>query len=90
MREVERRAALDAFKASAADYKQTVLQAFGQIADILQVSTHDANLVAAQKHALSTASEAIRPVSFPGPRNDRICITSCGRRLGLIPHPQCV
>jgi NodT family efflux transporter outer membrane factor (OMF) lipoprotein len=60
MREAERRAALDAFKALAADYQQTVLQAFGQVADILQALTHDANLVAAQKHALSTASEAVR------------------------------
>jgi NodT family efflux transporter outer membrane factor (OMF) lipoprotein len=60
MREAERRAALDAFKALAADYQQTVLQAFGQVADILQALTHDANLAAAQKHALSTASEAVR------------------------------
>ena len=37
-----------------------MLQAFGQVADILQALTHDANLVAAQKHALSTASEAVR------------------------------
>jgi NodT family efflux transporter outer membrane factor (OMF) lipoprotein len=60
MREAERRAALDAFKASAADYQQTVLQAFGQVADILQALTHDANLVVAQQHALSMASEAVR------------------------------
>jgi NodT family efflux transporter outer membrane factor (OMF) lipoprotein len=60
MREAERRAALDNFKASAADYKQTVLQAFGQVADILQALAHDADLVAAQRHALSMASEAVR------------------------------
>jgi NodT family efflux transporter outer membrane factor (OMF) lipoprotein len=60
MREAERRAALDAFKASAADYQQTILQAFRQVADILQALTHDTNLVAAQKHALTMASEAVR------------------------------
>ena len=60
MREAERQAALAAFKASAADYKQTVLQAFGQVADILQALAHDTNLVVAQKHALTLASEAVR------------------------------
>ena len=60
MREAERRAALAAFKESAADYQQTVLRAFGQVADILQALTHDTNLLAAQRHALSMASEAVR------------------------------
>jgi NodT family efflux transporter outer membrane factor (OMF) lipoprotein len=60
MREAERRAALAAFKESAADYQQTVLQAFGQVADILQALTHDTNLLTAQSRALSMASEAVR------------------------------
>ena len=60
LRRAERRAALDSFKASAADYQQTVLQAFGQVADILQALVHDADLLAAQKHALDTASESVR------------------------------
>jgi NodT family efflux transporter outer membrane factor (OMF) lipoprotein len=60
MREAERRATLAAFKESAADYQQTVLRAFGQVADILQALTHDTNLLAAQGHALSMASEAVR------------------------------
>jgi NodT family efflux transporter outer membrane factor (OMF) lipoprotein len=60
MREAERRAALAAFKESAADYQQTVLQAFGQVADILQALKHDTNLLAAQSQALSMASEAVR------------------------------
>src|SRR6201998_2666302 len=60
MREAERRAAIAAFKGSAADYQQTVLRAFGQVADILQALTHDTNLLAAQGHALSMASEAVR------------------------------
>src|SRR5580698_10428557 len=60
MREAERRAALAAFKASAADYQQTVLQAFGQVADILQALKHDTDLLVAQSRALSMASEAVR------------------------------
>ena len=60
MREAERRAALAAFKESAADYQQTALRAFGQVADILQALTHDTNLLVAQQHALSMASEAVR------------------------------
>jgi NodT family efflux transporter outer membrane factor (OMF) lipoprotein len=60
MREAERRAALAAFKESAADYQQTVLQSFGQVADILQALKHDTDLLVAQRHALSMASEAVR------------------------------
>src|SRR6201998_250046 len=60
MREAERRAALAAFKESAADYQQTVLQAFGPVADSLQALKHDTDLLVAQKHALSMASEAVR------------------------------
>ena len=56
----ERRAALALFKAAAADYRQTVLQAFGQVADVLQALTHDADLLGAQQHALDLASEAVR------------------------------
>jgi len=36
MRRAARRTVLASFKASAADYQQTVLQAFGQVADVLQ------------------------------------------------------
>jgi NodT family efflux transporter outer membrane factor (OMF) lipoprotein len=60
MRQAQRRAALAAFKASAADYQQTVLRAFGQVADILKALTHDAQLLAAQRRALDTASESVR------------------------------
>ena len=60
LREAERQAALAAFKASAADYQQVVLQAFGQVADILQALAHDAKLLEAEKRALDTASESLR------------------------------
>jgi NodT family efflux transporter outer membrane factor (OMF) lipoprotein len=59
-RQAERRASLADFKASAADYQETVLQSFGQVADILEALTHDAQLLAAQQHALDLASESVR------------------------------
>jgi NodT family efflux transporter outer membrane factor (OMF) lipoprotein len=60
MRRAEKRAAIAAFKASAADYQQTVLQAFGQVADILQALASDTRLLSAQQHALDLASESVR------------------------------
>jgi NodT family efflux transporter outer membrane factor (OMF) lipoprotein len=59
-RQAERRAAIASFKASAADYQQTVLEAFGQVADVLQALTHDTELLAEQKRALDLASESVR------------------------------
>jgi NodT family efflux transporter outer membrane factor (OMF) lipoprotein len=60
LREAERQAALDDFKGAAADYRQTVLDAFRQVADILQALDHDAVLLAAQRHALDLATESVR------------------------------
>lgn len=55
----EKRAALDALKASAANYQQTVLTAFGQVADSLQALEHDAEQLDAQAHAESAARENV-------------------------------
>jgi NodT family efflux transporter outer membrane factor (OMF) lipoprotein len=60
MRRAERRAALDDFKASAADYRQTVLRAFEDVADILRALDHDEDLLAAQQRALESATESVR------------------------------
>jgi outer membrane protein TolC len=60
LRRAQRRAALADFKASAADYQQTVLQSFGQVADILQALQHDGDLLAAQQRALGLASDSVR------------------------------
>lgn len=59
LRESQRRAALAAYKAAAADYQQTVLQAFAQIADILQALAHDAEYLQAQSRALQSASRSV-------------------------------
>jgi NodT family efflux transporter outer membrane factor (OMF) lipoprotein len=55
----QRQGAVEAFRASLATYQQTVLQAFGQVADTLRALGHDAELMAAQKHALDTSSESL-------------------------------
>jgi NodT family efflux transporter outer membrane factor (OMF) lipoprotein len=60
MRRAQRRAALDDFKASAADYQQTVLQAFAQVADVLQALNHDADLLVAERRAAELAAESER------------------------------
>ncbi|HEY2048523.1 MAG TPA: efflux transporter outer membrane subunit [Caulobacteraceae bacterium] len=60
MRRAERRAALDDFKATAADYRQTVLRAFEDVADILRALDHDGSLLAAQQRALASATESVR------------------------------
>jgi NodT family efflux transporter outer membrane factor (OMF) lipoprotein len=67
-REAERRAALAEFKASAADYRQTVLEAFGQVADTMQALSHDQQLLAGQRVALDVASDSVRlqRISYSG------------------------
>jgi NodT family efflux transporter outer membrane factor (OMF) lipoprotein len=60
MRRAEQRAAVAAFRAAAADYQQTVLESFGQVADILEALNHDAQMLTDQQRALDLASEAVR------------------------------
>jgi NodT family efflux transporter outer membrane factor (OMF) lipoprotein len=55
-----RQAAIDAYQLSAANYRQTVLSAFAQVADTLRALEHDAELVHAQSRAISSAEEAQR------------------------------
>ena len=47
----QRRAAIAAYEQAAAQYKQTVLQAFQNVADVLRALQHDAQLLKAQKEA---------------------------------------
>jgi NodT family efflux transporter outer membrane factor (OMF) lipoprotein len=51
----ERRAAEDEYQAAFADYQQTVLNAFGQVAAALQALDNDADLLNAQQRALDSA-----------------------------------
>lgn len=55
----QKRAAVDAMQASTANYQQTVLAAFGQVADSLEALDHDAEQLDAQAHAQSAARENV-------------------------------
>ncbi len=52
----EQRAALAAMRASAASYEQTVLEAFTQVADLLEALSHDAEQLQAQDQAQQAAA----------------------------------
>lgn len=55
----QRKAAVDARDAAAADYRTTVLGAFQQVADALRGLGHDADAVSAQTEAVDTSSRAL-------------------------------
>jgi NodT family efflux transporter outer membrane factor (OMF) lipoprotein len=55
----KRRAAIDAYNQALANYRQTVLSAFAQVADVLRALENDAETVRAQSEALAAAGEAL-------------------------------
>jgi NodT family efflux transporter outer membrane factor (OMF) lipoprotein len=55
----QRRAAVETARARAADYQETVLDAFRQVADLLDALAHDRAAIAAQTHTLSTAQASL-------------------------------
>jgi NodT family efflux transporter outer membrane factor (OMF) lipoprotein len=56
----QKRGAVDAFDESLANYKQTVLTGFGQVADVMHALANDAQLLEAQRRALQSAEESLR------------------------------
>jgi NodT family efflux transporter outer membrane factor (OMF) lipoprotein len=55
----EKRAALDAMRSSAANYEQTVLTAFGQVADSLEALDNGAEQLSAQQNAEAAARDTV-------------------------------
>ncbi|WP_343676649.1 efflux transporter outer membrane subunit [Paraburkholderia heleia] len=55
----QRQGAVDAFDAQLGVYRQTVLAAFGQVADSLKALQHDAEALAAQRAALDSAQASL-------------------------------
>lgn len=55
----QRKAAIDAYQQALANYRQTVLAAFAQVADAIDALQHDAQTVKAQSQALRAAAEAL-------------------------------
>ena len=54
-----RKAAIETFERSQANYRQTVISAFQQVADCLKAMEHDAETQAAQLESLHTSEEAL-------------------------------
>ena len=55
-----RRGAVDAYQASFAIYRQTVIRSLGQVADLLQAINHDNEEYSAQQRALNAAGTGLR------------------------------
>lgn len=55
----QQRAAIDAYDAQLATYRQTILLAFGQVADALSALEHDAELVSASRHSVDIAGASL-------------------------------
>ncbi len=58
--QAQKRGAQDAYQAALADYQQTVLASFAQVADLLDALSHDAELLASEQNAYQSASTALR------------------------------
>ncbi|MGD0886217.1 MAG: efflux transporter outer membrane subunit [Thermodesulfovibrionales bacterium] len=55
-----RRAAIEGYNQSVAAYRQAVLSAFAQVADVLRALEHDAETLHSQSQALDSAAEALK------------------------------
>ncbi len=55
-----RKAAMETYQSSLANYRQTVVSAFAQVADAMRALEHDAEALAAQREALNAAEESLR------------------------------
>jgi NodT family efflux transporter outer membrane factor (OMF) lipoprotein len=58
----KRKAALAAYDSALADYRQTVLAAFAQVADTLRALEHDAQTLNAQSQALESSQQSLKLV----------------------------
>src|SRR5512139_1413321 len=56
----KRKAAIEAYNQALATYRQTVLDAFAQVADVLRALEHDAEALKSQSQALAAAEEALQ------------------------------
>ena len=58
--DAQKQEAVDTFQASAATYQQTVLQAFGQVADTLHALTNDAELINDERAAIDASAASLK------------------------------
>jgi len=77
----QRRAAIETFDASLGTYRQTVLTAFGQVADTLRALEHDGELVDAERRALETSdrARALQRISYEAGKSDLLQLLDAER-----------
>jgi NodT family efflux transporter outer membrane factor (OMF) lipoprotein len=82
--EAQQRGAVDAFDAAYANYRQTVLASFGQVADVLQAVDHDAQLLAAEEQAITAAAATLEAAraSYAVGRVQILQVLDAQRQLG--------
>jgi NodT family efflux transporter outer membrane factor (OMF) lipoprotein len=78
----QKKAAIAAFDATRAGYEETVLQAFTQVATVLDALQHDAELVEAQHRALDTAQRSLKltRTSYQGGNTGILLVLDAQRR----------
>jgi NodT family efflux transporter outer membrane factor (OMF) lipoprotein len=88
--EAQKRGAMEGFEASLSTYQQTVLSAFGQVADSLRALAHDADLIEASARAaeIAKASLDLQRVSYGAGKSDFIRLLDSERQYNqaLITH----
>jgi NodT family efflux transporter outer membrane factor (OMF) lipoprotein len=57
--QAQQRASVDVYNAQLANYQQTVLLAFGQVADALSALDHDAELISVSRHSVDIAGASL-------------------------------
>ncbi|MBY0428719.1 MAG: efflux transporter outer membrane subunit [Alphaproteobacteria bacterium] len=89
--EAQKNKARDAYDASLASYQQTVVVAFGQVADTLRTLSYDADTLKSQKRALdiATASLTLQRISYKSGKSDLLQLLNASRaaqqaRLGYV------
>ncbi len=80
--EAQKRAAEADFHAALALYRQTVLQALEQVADLIKALEHDAQLVTAEGETLNDATQAldIQRVRYAAGRSDMLALLDAERK----------
>jgi NodT family efflux transporter outer membrane factor (OMF) lipoprotein len=81
--QAQKRGAVDVYQVAYATYRQTVLEAFSQVADVLQALENDANALQAQQDAVDSATRALAAAraGYVVARVDVVSVLSAERQL---------
>ncbi len=87
----QRRSAIDAYEASFADYRETVLTGFQQVADSLRALENDAEWIGAQAERLDVADESLelQRISYEAGKSNLLLLVAAQRayqeaRIGYV------